>query len=100
VGTIAVNFKYTLPDTWIEKVAQMEEFANGATQVSVKTKSGAVIENVLISNSKHIVAVRGYRDLPFSIDDIVEIFQTNEDKNPQQRGNWEFWDNWLKPSKS
>ncbi len=89
-----MKFKYALAQNWVNKVSQMEEFANGAAQVTVKTKSGVIFEKVLISNSKYPVAARGYKDLPFAIDDIVEIYQTNEDKNPFQRGNWDFWDSW------
>lgn len=75
----------------------MEEFANGATQVTVRLKSGSTFGGVLISNSSHIVAIRGYEDLPFSVDDIAEIFQSDLDKNPVERGGWQYWDEWRKP---
>lgn len=93
-----MTFRYVLPQKWIDKVnREIEEFANGGAQVTIKIKNGAVFEKVLISNSMWLVAARGYKDLPFAIDDIVEIYQTEEDKNPSQRGNWEFWDEWPKP---
>jgi hypothetical protein len=72
----------------------MESFANGGTQVTVKLRDGREIEKVLVSNAMYPVAVRGFKDLPFSLDEIADIYQTNEDKNPTQRGNWEFWDEW------
>ena len=75
----------------------MEEFANGGMQVTIKTKSGKVFENVLLSSAKYLVAARGYKDLPFAVEEIVEIYQTDTDKNPSQRGNWDFWDEWPKP---
>ena len=31
-----MKFKYRLPDGWIAKVSGMEEFANGATQVTIR----------------------------------------------------------------
>jgi hypothetical protein len=93
-----MTFRYVLPQHWIDKVShEMEEFANGGAQVTIKTKSGDVFEKVLISNSMWIVAARGYKDLPFAVEDIVEIYQTDEDKNPSQRGNWDFWDEWPEP---
>ena len=89
-----MKFKYRLPDFWIEIVSNMEEFANGATQVSIKTKDGQNFNEILISNSTWIIAMRGCTDLPFNINDIVEIYQTEEDKQPKERGGWHFWDNW------
>lgn len=93
-----MTFRYVLPQNWIDKVShEIEEFAYGGAQVTIKIKSGAVFEKVLISNSMWLVAARGYKDLPFAIDDIVEIYQTDEDRNPFQRANWDFWDEWPKP---
>ncbi len=87
-------FKFTLPSEWVDKVSKMEEFANGGTQVSVRLGNGRIFGGILISNSTHPVAMRGYKDLPFSLDDVVEIFQSSEDLDPRQRGNWDFWDDW------
>ncbi len=73
----------------------MEEFANGATQVTIKLKNNSTIRNVLISNCKSIIAVRGYKDLPFSLNEISDIYQTEEDKNPIKRDEWYYWDDWV-----
>lgn len=85
------EYKYTLSQDWIDKVKHMVEFANGGTQVSVKLKSGKVIKRVLISNCKWIIAVRGFSDLPFSLESINEIYQTEEDKSPAKKGGWKFF---------
>jgi hypothetical protein len=87
-----VKFKYQLPERWIKKVVKLEEFADGATQVSIELKDGRVFKKVLIADSKYIVAARGRRDLPIEIAEIRNIFQFSEDKNPAQRDGWEFWD--------
>lgn len=79
-----MRFKYRLPDEWVSRVSSMEEFANGATQVSVRLKDGRVFHSVLISDATYPIAARGFKDLPFSIGDISEIFQTDDDKNPAQ----------------
>ena len=73
-------------------MSQMEEFANGGAQVSVETKDGKKYEGVLISNSTWIIAMRGEKELPFKVEGIANIFQTEEDKNPKDRNNWVFWD--------
>jgi hypothetical protein len=92
-----MKFKYVLPQNWIDKVSyELESFANGGTQVTIKTKNGVVFEKILISNSMWLVAARGYKDLPFAIDDIADIYQKDEDKNPSKRGDWDFWDDWSK----
>jgi len=91
-----MKYKYILPKNLISKIEDMEEFANSATQVSIKLNDGRVVNKVLISQSRYIIALRGYKDLPFNIDDIVEIFQLGDDKNPVDRGNWDYWDQWKK----
>lgn len=87
-----MKFKYRLSESWISKVAKLEQFARGATQVSIELKDGRVFRKVLISNSTYIVAARGLKYLPFEMDDIRNIFQFAEDKTPVQRDGWEFWD--------
>jgi hypothetical protein len=87
-----VKYKFQLPESWVRKVARLEEFADGATQVSIELKDGRVFKKVLIADSKYIVAARGRRDLPIGIAEIRNIFQFAEDKNPAQRDGWEFWD--------
>ena len=89
-----MKHKYTLPKKWIDKVSSFEEFANGGAQVTIRTKDGKVFEKILLSNSSAIIAMRGNDDLPFSIEDIAEIFQSDEDRNPKERDNWKIWDSW------
>jgi len=86
-----MTFKYKLSDQFIDKISEMEEFANGATQVSVKLKNGKIYNQLLVSNSTWIIAMRGFASLPFSILDIDDVFQTDEDKNPNKRNEWTFW---------
>lgn len=92
-----MKFRYTLPENWVKKIVDFGEFADGATQVSIRTKDGRVFGEVLISNCMYIIAMRNYDDLPFSIDDIEDIFQTSEDIDPKKRGGWKFWDDWQIP---
>src|SRR5262249_32744272 len=96
-GKRAMSFKpkHSLPATLAEKVAaELESFANGGTQVTIKLKNGMLYPKALISNCTWIVAMRGYKELPFSVVDIEDVFQSADDKSPEQRGGWEFWDDW------
>ena len=87
-----MKFKHCLPEHLIEKTAWLEQFANGGTQVCMKLKDGRIFKEVLISTSKWVIAMRGYKELHFDPSDIEDVFQNEEDKNPQQHGGWEFWD--------
>jgi hypothetical protein len=91
-----MTFKYTLPDNLIKKAVRFWEFANGGAQATIKLKSGDIYKQALISNSKWIVAMRGYKDLPFAVADIDDIFQTKEDETVERSGRaaWDFWDDW------
>jgi hypothetical protein len=69
-----------------------KEFANGGAQVNVKLKDGKIYRKLLLSNATWIIAMRGYKDLHFEPSEIEDFFQTEEDKNPKERGGWDFWD--------
>ena len=77
----------------------MEEYANGAAQVSIQLKDGRVFEKVLISNGQYVIAARGFDDLPFEPSEITRIWQSEDDRNPALRGNWVFWDELEMPPK-
>jgi hypothetical protein len=89
-----MNLKYRLPDVWVAKTSAMEEFANGATQVTIRLTGGREVSGVLLSDATYVIAVRGFDDLPFDFADIVDVFQAMDDKTPTIRDGWRFWDNW------
>jgi len=95
-----MEYKYTLPKNQIEEVARLLEFANGGTQVRIKTHDGKIHEGILISNCEHIIAMKGHKDLPFSLTDIYEIFQEDDDIYNVERGEWELWDDKFKNKKT
>ena len=88
-----MKFKYALPVDLVYKVAGMKEFANGATQVTVRLKDGREIFGVLVSNATYLVATRGYKDLPFQVGEIEDLYQRDEDRSPCATG-WFYWDDW------
>ena len=89
-----MQYKYKLIPALIEKALPLTEFANGGAQVTIKLKDGRIFKEALLSNATAIIAMRGYNDLPFGLSEISEIYQTEEDQNPKDKGNWEYWDEW------
>ena len=89
-----MEYKHKLLPDLIEKALALTEFANGGAQATIKLNNGRVFNEVLISNATAIIAMRGYNDLPFKVKEISEIYQTEEDQDPKEKGNWEFWDEW------
>ncbi len=87
-----MQYKHKLTPTLIEKALLLTEFANGGAQVTIKLNDGRIFTKALISNATAIIAMRGYRDLPFRLNEVTEIYQTKEDKRPEEKGNWEYWD--------
>ena len=85
-----MKFKYRLPEDWIRKTEHMGEFANGGMQVTVRLKDGREVHEVLLSDARYIIATRGFKDLPFLIREIDDIFQSDDDKHPRQRGGWDY----------
>jgi hypothetical protein len=89
-----MQFRYKLPPHLTDQALALEEFANGGAQCHVRLKDGTVHSGLLVSNATAIVAMRGHRDLPFSVDSAAALFQTDEDRSPVVRGNWEYFDAW------
>ena len=89
-----MNFKYRLADVWINKISSMEEFANGATQVTVRLQDGSEFPGVLVSDATYVIAIRGFGDLPFELTEVDNIFQAESDRSPSERGGWKYWDDW------
>jgi len=89
-----MQFRYKLPAHLIDQALALEEFANGGAQCHVRLSDGTVHSGVLVSNATAIIAMRGHRDLPFTVDSVASLFQTDEDRRPKDRGNWEYFDVW------
>ncbi len=91
-----MRYRYRLPERLKDAALQLREFANGAAQCHVRLRGGAVEQGVLVSNATAIIAMRHHQKLPFSVEEIEELFQTDEDCNPPERSNWCFFDDWSK----
>jgi hypothetical protein len=89
-----MQFCYKLPAHLTDQALALEEFANGGAQCHARLKDGSIHSGLLVSNATAIIAMRGHHDLPFSVDSVTSLFQTDEDRSPVVRGNWEYFDAW------
>ena len=85
---------HALPAHLTEQALTLHEFANGGAQCHARLKDGTVHSGLLVSNATAIIAMRGHHDLPFAVDSVALLFQTDEDRSPKVRGDWEFFDAW------
>lgn len=89
-----MRYQHPLPPRLVQQALSLVEFANGGAQCHAKLRDGTVVCGLLISNATAIIAMRGHRQLPFSVDDVVDLYQVEADRNPVERGEWEYWDDW------
>ncbi len=89
-----MRYRYQMPAPLKEQALHLEEFANSGAQCHARLRNGTVQPGLLISNATAIIAMRGQDELPFAVEDIAELYQTEEDRSPEQRGSWRFFDEW------
>jgi hypothetical protein len=89
-----MNHRHPLPTRLVEQANALVEFANGGAQCHVRLRDGRLLPGVLVSNSTAIVAMRGFKDLPFRVEDIQALEQLDDDAAPSTRADWHFFDNW------
>ena len=89
-----MNFRHPLPLCLQEQAIALTEFANGAAQCHVKLCDGRLLPGALISNSSALVAIRGFKSLPFKIEEVQALVQMEDDTRPVERGNWDYFDDW------
>ena len=87
---------YPLGEALSKQASSFEEFVNGGAQCHALLQDDTVHSGLLISNSTAIVAMRGHRTLPFKVETVTQLFQTDEDKNPVARAGWLFFDDWMR----
>ncbi len=89
-----MNYRYPLPERLAAQSALFEEFSNGGAQCHAQLQDGSVYDGLLISNATAIIAMRGHEQLPFALESIAVLFQTDDDRNPHQHAGWAFFDKW------
>lgn len=94
VGRPSMQYRYPLPNRLVEAASKLQEFANGGAQCHARLRNSTIRPGILVSNASAIIAMRGQNELPFSIDEITELYQTDDDCSPKQHGIWKFFDEW------
>jgi hypothetical protein len=89
-----MKYHYPLSEGLVAQATLLEEFANGAAQCHARLNDGEVFGGLLLSDATAIIAMRGHVALPFAVEAIDRLFQTEEDKSPTLRANWQFFDEW------
>lgn len=89
-----MQYRYPLPLGLSTQASSFQEFANGAAQCHAVLTDGTKHSGVLISNATAIVAMRGHKEMPFSIESIDSLYQEEEDFSPSVRGNWDYFNRW------
>ena len=89
-----MNYRHPLSERLVTQALQLEEFADGAAQCHAQLKGGAVVSGLLISNATAIIAMREHTELPFEVEAIERLFQSEEDPSPTHRAGWTYFDVW------
>jgi len=89
-----MKYLYPLSERLVAQATLLEEFANGAAQCHAQLIGGEVFGGLLLSNATAIIAMREHVALPFSVVAIDRLFQTEEDRSPTLRTDWQFFDDW------
>ena len=63
-----------LPPPIRERIAGFPEYRMGVHKVAVRLRDGRIMEDVIVAWEKEIVSVGGSTDLPFSGDDVLEVY--------------------------
>jgi len=74
--------KWLLPDVWKDIFINTVETKMGYHVVSVKTKNKKLFKNVLVENQSYIKGIYDYKEIPFSVSEIENIYVTHIEKPP------------------
>jgi len=74
----------------IRRDGPFKEFKQDASIVSVRLKSGKVFKQVLLLYPDNIIGMKGYRSLPFEVNEVMEVFQDTVDLASRSERDWLF----------
>ena len=67
-----------------------KEFKQDASIVSVKLKSGMIFNQILLLFPNEIIGMKGFKNLPFDVDEILKVYQDDVDLVSRSEKNWIF----------
>ena len=74
----------------VDRYGPFKEFKQDASLVSVRLKSGLVFNRILLLFPNEIIGMKDYKNLPFKINEILEIFQDDVDLRSRSEKKWLF----------
>jgi len=86
-----MRYRYQLPSTVKVRGGRLEEFKQDGAIASVRLADGRQFSGVLIVSPRFVAAVRGHDRLPFSLEEVEEVFQTPEDLRMRSGSDWTFF---------
>lgn len=77
--------QFRLPAAIVKEINNRgyREFSNGVMQLTVKCSDGIEYPRVIILEGLYVLAILGHKKMPFSLDSIVEVTQSQEDEVAQ-----------------
>ena len=79
-----------IPMSVIEKSWPLHEYAQDASMVTVELKNGTKIKGVVIVYPNYIGAIEGENNLTFSPNEVIKVFQTDEDLKKKSKSSWSW----------
>ncbi|MDP8219099.1 MAG: hypothetical protein P9M03_10275 [Candidatus Theseobacter exili] len=84
------KYKYKLPDQFLRITKDFDEFKDGAMIATVELINKQKYK-ILILMYTDIIGVKNHDHLPFDVNDIIQVYQTEEDKNPKDIKEWNMF---------
>lgn len=92
--------KYKLPPQFVNTIVKGGETGMGWTVVRIETVNNKSYKNVVVYGGEEIIAVHGYDDLPFKIEDIKSVIVTHRKDYPHDFKRFYTFEELKKSSKS
>lgn len=83
--------KYEIPMDVIQRFGPFEEFKQDGSIVSVELADGTIINKVLLIYPNAVFSVQGEKEMSFNQNEVVRVFQTEEDLATRSSSSWVFF---------
>jgi hypothetical protein len=83
--------KYEIPMDVILRFGPFKEFKQDGSIVSVELADGKIINKVLLIYPNAVFSVQGEKEMPFNQNEVVRVFQTEEDLTTRSSSSWVFF---------
>jgi hypothetical protein len=91
-----MHYRHRIPEEVMRRAGALQEFAMDASIASIRVKGGKIFSPVVIVYPDFIAAIEGFDHLPFTVEDVEAVFQSEEDLKKRSNSSWI----WLAAEKS